>query len=462
MNSTGLWIIMVLSVVLFLASCSNDNGDSGPGTSDTGEAVPTSDDAEKAVPTSDDAEEAVSSSEVEQVISGLEADILKMTPLYAKRIREKREGKVPKKPTKMKNDPESVRNSMRKMFSDPEFLNYRRNMSRFVQNLQSKLGISTLEFEHGPLLALFVLEPVCRELTVDLSSAQSQKLRVMKTRLIRRLLQVKKKKTMLEVGKSYERLVVLRRVGRKLKDFLTKDQKDKLGQFGESYGNIPSLWLPHLDFPRTVEQQVETWKKLFGIAGARHKSTLTSTTQAYLASYGKLRRKYGHFVSTLTDRQIEEREREMVEIEVKALKKILQLELTLKQRERVIGYDLLNQEVIKSRREPFLGIAAEEEKEEEGNITLALRTLWFGQTYYKRQHGKYAETLEELQKEGSAFSQVTGYTLQMKTNGPDKWSVTATPSDTSKRHYRIEESGLIRWEKGRPANANSPVYPIGR
>lgn len=415
---------------------------------------------------------AAPASRAEQVYRNLGVDFAKFAKFMAKMMKAEEEGRGPGG-----------------MMNDPEMLEMQADMMKLMANLQRELGIS-MEFLGGSLFMSLALEPLCKEVGVELSPEQTQKLHAMNTRIIEKLLEVKENTSSFEVERAYGRMVATREFGKGFENFLTEEQQKKLGRFGMGFGMGPGMgsssWMSTwYDRPEKADEQAQAWQDVFGIEEDKHSGTLTSIAQEYLASYEDLearyrpqtpeiepspegpeadsdiawrRRRYTE-ARSLTDQQKEEKEREMVQIEVEALKKISQLELTDEQREKVRKHNPFSPWANMRRNMRTSRMAANE-----ASAVANLRTLSSAQELYNARHGRYAETLDELIKEqyidSSLQGEKSGYTFELITVTKDEWYAIATPSDWSSRHFYIDQAGAIRYERGQAAGADST--PLGR
>ncbi len=101
-----------------------------------------------------------------------------------------------------------------------------------------------------------------------------------------------------------------------------------------------------------------------------------------------------------------------------------------------------------------------------GSATQSMRTLTTAEYSYEIRAKKYA-TLATLQAEGLIFSDLatgdkSGYIFAL-TLGPDArtFVLTATPKDEPEvlDHFYVNESGVIRFNTGAPADVNSSPIP---
>jgi len=352
--------------------------------------------------------------------------------------------------------------------NDPDMLAFQADMLRFAADLQKEFGISMMYGGGGEMLMLsFLLEPVCQEIGVPLSDAQKSMLESETLQLIEGLMKAKDSSDMLEIEKSYERMALMRGYTNEFADFLTEEQKKELGEFGsfgERRGMSEMRWSLNMISPADdANEQAGNWQRAFGIDDQQASAELNGIARDYLASYSNLQNRYGLGGSRfegqrqLTDDEKKQVEREMLKIEVDALKKISQLKLTEDQKKRVLNYDPFNSMGLMSRNLHESKVAANEA----GAIS-RLRTLSSAQELYNTRYDKYAETLYELQERNMIsddFEQSYDYTFEIISATKGAWSASATPKDWSGRHFFMDQTGVIYYEVGRPANDTSK--PLG-
>lgn len=381
---------------------------------------------------------------------------------------------------------------------DPDMLALQADLLRFMAELQREFGVPFMEDAGGMLLMSFLLEPLCAELGATLTEAQKAALESGNLRLIEGLLALKEDADKFAVEKAYGRMALMREYGGLFKDFLTDDQKKELGEFGQigEFSEMTSgMWSPDMKYlPDTADDQAGEWRDAFDIKDDSAAAGLTPIAREYLAAYNDLKRRYDLDESrleelpapeeplegteppslpelfdpsesrTLTDVERKQIERDMLRIELDALTKISRLNLTDEQKKKVRDYDPFNPS---SRRGGYarrvtVGEGESKDALKEATAISRLRTLSSAQELYNVRYEKYAETLEDLMEKqfiDKEFNTGPGYSIRMGYVSEEKWSASATPEDWSGRHFYIDETGVIREEKGTSANENSK--PLG-
>jgi hypothetical protein len=100
------------------------------------------------------------------------------------------------------------------------------------------------------------------------------------------------------------------------------------------------------------------------------------------------------------------------------------------------------------------------ETPDEAAATAALLQINTAQASFIRRTRRYAQTLDELVAEKllAEIPKPTGYQLRLRPS-PDvsSYTLTATPSTSSGRHFFTDQTGALRAESGKPATAESPA-----
>jgi hypothetical protein len=343
-------------------------------------------------------------------------------------------------------------------------------MMGLLHNLRTELRLPHLESTAGFVLLPFILEAFCKEMGVDLSPKQLEKLEKMTSRLVERLLKIKENEAVFEVEKAYERLLALREFEKEYEGFLTNRQEIRLDSYGRLSGIESLMSRMHGErcYPETTGEQVQMWQSMFGICEDRHTEALTSIAVEYLKSCRTLESKFTG-EKALSETEKSDKERNLVDIHVKILRKISQLELTQEQRKNVRNYNVFSP--LAQYPLPEISPPSKDKGEASGQPTILvvpgdaalvskLRELHAAQLMFEMDNARYAATTQELaefgfMEEGSVRAK--GYSIEVTSSTSDKWSATATPADTSKRHYYIDQSRVIRAEDGKSATAKSPV-----
>lgn len=373
----------------------------------------------------------------------------------------------------------------------PEGLEMQADLMKLMANMQRELGLSMMDPSLERAVMSLMLESLCKELGADFSPEQSSRIEAMSSKLVGELLRVKGDETMFEVERVYARGAAVSVFNKEFKGFLTGDQKEKLGRIAEEFENPRLSWRPtRYDQPKNAGEQAQAWQGAFGIDRDSHTGELTTIAQEYLASREELETRYGtvereraeEFIrhretieemlesgktQALTDQQREEKEREMVQIEVETLKKIAQLELTEQQRGKVRNYNPFSVGARMYRRSPPPPERIERVEPQEPTVIVLddeiaaiskLRTLSSAQELYNAWNNRYATTFEELQEKDliDKSFQDDNYTYELTSTAPDKWYGTATPANWARKHLYIDETGVLRAQVDRPADENSP------
>jgi len=101
----------------------------------------------------------------------------------------------------------------------------------------------------------------------------------------------------------------------------------------------------------------------------------------------------------------------------------------------------------------------------EMGIFMTMKMLTSAQEIYKREKGKYAESLEELMKRGlidewSLESIARTHKLVILGAAKDSWSAVANPKEGSplKRYYYVDQTGVVRVSETEKIGPDSPVF----
>jgi type IV pilus assembly protein PilA len=96
-----------------------------------------------------------------------------------------------------------------------------------------------------------------------------------------------------------------------------------------------------------------------------------------------------------------------------------------------------------------------------------IRNWSSAQEIYLTLHQTYANANDQLVADGlvtAADPSRLGYTFQLNAATARQWSGTAAPAEpgvTGDRYFFLDESGVIRWVRGGPADASSPPLDSG-
>lgn len=96
-----------------------------------------------------------------------------------------------------------------------------------------------------------------------------------------------------------------------------------------------------------------------------------------------------------------------------------------------------------------------------------IRNWSSAQEIYLTLHQSYADANDQLVADGlvtAADPSRLGYTFQLNAATARQWSGAAAPAEpgvTGDRYFFLDESGVIRWVRGAPADASSPPLDSG-
>lgn len=102
-----------------------------------------------------------------------------------------------------------------------------------------------------------------------------------------------------------------------------------------------------------------------------------------------------------------------------------------------------------------------------GSAIQSLRTITTAQHLYERKNFEYASSLSQLETEATIDSSLgsglkSGYSFTLGTTPDNKhFTCTAIPVDvpTGLGHFFVDDTGVIRFNDGAPADASSPPIP---